>query len=56
MGSRTKKVIGFLIVAFFVYAIFVAPEQAANILQSIWNIIVEAFYALLAFFDALLNG
>ena len=56
MGPRTKKVIVFLVVAFFVYALFVSPERAAGILQSIWNIIVEAFYALLAFFDALLSG
>lgn len=56
MGSRTKKVILFLVLAFFIYAIFTSPDLAADIILTIWNILVQAFYALLEFFDSLLGG
>ena len=56
MGSKTKKVILFLVLAFFIYAIFTSPDQAAGIITSIWNILVQGFYALLEFFDSLLGG
>jgi|SoiMethySBSTD1v2_1073268.scaffolds.fasta_scaffold2287428_2 hypothetical protein len=56
MGPRTKKVILFLVLAFFIYAIFTSPDQAAGIITSIWNILVQGFYALLEFFDSLLGG
>ena len=55
VGPKTKKVILFLVLAFFVYMIFTAPDKAANIITTIWDILVQGFYALLEFFDALLR-
>ena len=42
MGSRTKKVILFLVLAFFIYAIFTSPDLAADIILTIWDILVQA--------------
>jgi hypothetical protein len=55
MGSKAKKIIGIIVVAFFVYAIFTSPTKAADIVANIWGIIVDGFYAILAFFGSLLN-
>jgi hypothetical protein len=52
---KVKKIILWVIVAFFVYAIFTSPDKAAGLLQNIWLIIVDGFNAILRFFDSLLN-
>lgn len=54
--DNVKKVILWVVLVFFIYAIFTAPDQAANIVISIWNVIVAGFNAILEFFDALLGG
>ena len=55
MGPKTKKVLGFLVLAFFIYAVFTNPTRAADLVANIWNLIVDGFNAILAFFGSLLN-
>jgi hypothetical protein len=53
--SKVKKIILWVVVAFFVYAIFTSPDKAAGIIQNIWGVVVDGFNAILRFFDSLLN-
>jgi hypothetical protein len=53
--SRTGKVILFIVLAFFIYAVFTSPTKAADIVGSLWGLIVDAFNAILTFFNSLLN-
>ena len=55
MGDKTKKVILFIVLAFFIFVVFTSPTKAADIVANIWATIVEAFYAILTFFNSLLN-
>ena len=55
MGSKAKKIILFIVLAFFVYAVFTSPTKAADIVGNIWGIIVDGFNAILTFFNSLLN-
>lgn len=55
MGSKTKKVILFIVLAFCVYAVFTSPTKAADIVGNLWGIIVDGFNAILTFFNSLLN-
>ena len=52
--GRLKKPLLWLIIAFFVYAIFKSPTQAAGIVNSAWDGLVAAARAVGRFFDALL--
>ena len=52
--DRLKKPLLYLILAFFVYAIFKSPTQAASIVNSGWDGLVEGMRAVGRFFDALL--
>jgi hypothetical protein len=54
--SNTRKIILTIVVAFIVYAVFTAPGQSANAVDSIWDLIKEGFDSITAFFDALLNS
>jgi hypothetical protein len=54
--GRLKKPLLWLLVAFFVYAIFKSPDQAAGIVKSGWAGIGEGLQAVGHFFDALLAG
>jgi hypothetical protein len=55
VGSKTKKVILFIVLAFFVYAVFTSPTKAADIVGNLWGVIVDGFNSILAFFNSLLN-
>jgi hypothetical protein len=55
VGSKTKKVILIIVLAFFVYAIFTSPTKAADIVTNLWGVIVDGFNAILSFFPSLLN-
>ncbi len=54
--SRLKRALIWLLVAFFVYAVFRSPDQAAGIVRSGWDGLVSGLGAIAAFFDALLKG
>ena len=55
MGKLRKPLI-WVLVAFFVYAVFRSPDQAAGIARNGWDGIVSGLGAVAAFFDALLRG
>lgn len=52
--SKAKKIILYILLAFFVYAIFMSPDKAAGIVANIWGVLVDGFDAILQFFDSLL--
>jgi len=52
---RFRKIVLWTLLAFFVYAIVKSPSQAADLLRSAWDIIVQAFKSIGGFFDALLS-
>jgi len=53
--QRVKKIVLWGLLAFFVYAIVKSPSQAADILRTIWDIILQGFKSIGSFFDALLS-
>jgi len=53
--QRVKKIVLWTVLAFFAYAIVKSPGQAADILRTIWDIIVEGVKSIGSFFDALLK-
>ncbi len=53
--SKARKVILWVVLAFFVYAIFTSPDKAADIVANIWGVIVDGFNAILQFFNSLLS-
>ncbi|WP_172669690.1 hypothetical protein [Arsenicicoccus sp. oral taxon 190] len=55
MNPKIKKVLLWLLVAFLIYAIIVSPDRAADIVRTVWDILVQAVQSLGRFFDKLLN-
>ena len=53
--QRVKKIVLWGVLAFFVYAVVKSPSQAADIVRTIWDIILQGFKSIGSFFDALLN-
>lgn len=53
--SRGKKVIAAIVVLFAIYVVYTSPAQAADIVKSIWHIVVVAVDSLFTFFHALLK-
>lgn len=53
--ARVKKILLYLVVAFVVYAVVTSPTQAADIVRTAWNIILDGFAALGTFFNSLLG-
>jgi hypothetical protein len=54
--GKLKKPLLWLVVAFFAYAIFKSPTQAADIVHAAWDGILQGLRAIGDFFDALLRG
>ena len=48
-----KRVLGWLVAAFVIYAIYKTPGQAADAANRIWDIIQNAFTSLTRFFNGL---
>ncbi|WP_325002904.1 hypothetical protein [Intrasporangium sp.] len=44
-----------IVLVFFVYAVFTSPEKAADIVTNIWGVILDGFNAIVRFFNSLLN-
>jgi hypothetical protein len=53
--KTVKKIVLWTLVAFFIFAVFTNPTQAANIVQGAWNIIVQGVSSIGAFFSDILN-
>lgn len=51
-----KKIVTWILVIFFLYAILTNPSSAADIVGSIWEIIYNGVRNIFAFFNELLSG
>lgn len=56
MSTRTKNVLGALIVIFVLYAIIVSPQQAADFVRMAFEAIADGVRAIFEFFDAIIDG
>jgi len=52
---RVKKIAGWLLLAFIIYAIVMSPAQAAVIMRTAFDIVAQGFRSIFTFFDALLG-
>jgi len=53
--KHVKKIVLWSLVIFFIYAIIKSPTQAADMVQNLWNLIVQAFTSIASFFNAILK-
>ena len=51
-----KKIVMWLLVIFLLYAILTSPISAADIFNSVWDIITNGVENIARFFDSLLRG
>lgn len=51
-----KKIVTWILVIFFLYAILTNPSAAADIVGSIWDIIESGVRNIFSFFNELLRG
>lgn len=54
--ANAKKLLVLLVVAFVIYAIVQSPQQAADIVHTVWNMIVAGFHGIADFFNRVLHG
>jgi hypothetical protein len=54
--QRVKKIVLWTLLAFFVYAVVKSPNQAADLVRTVWDIILQGLKSVGSFFDALLNN
>ena len=55
MLERVKKVTGWLLIAFLVYAVVKSPTQAADIVRTSFDVLSQGVQAIFTFFDALMR-
>ncbi|MEO8830588.1 hypothetical protein [Lapillicoccus sp.] len=53
--TRVRKILGWVLLIFLVYAIIKSPAQAADIVRTAFDIIAQGVQAIGSFFDALLR-
>jgi hypothetical protein len=53
--KHARKLVLWTLLAFFIYAIVTSPSQAASLVHTTWNIIVEGVKGIGGFFNAVLN-
>ena len=53
--DKVKRIFLWLVVIFILYSIFTAPQQAADLVGSTWDILKSGVENLAAFFNALLS-
>lgn len=53
--SKLKSIIPIILVIFVVYAIVISPQQAADVVSSTWNILVDGVTSIFAFFRAIIT-
>ncbi|WP_291522432.1 hypothetical protein [Branchiibius sp. NY16-3462-2] len=54
--ANAKKLLVLLVVAFVIYAIVQSPQQAADIVHTVWNMIVSGFRGIADFFNKVLHS
>lgn len=55
MPRKIRQVLWWLLAGFLIYAIVTSPNQAADILASVWDIIEQGFRNIGRFFEALID-
>ena len=50
-----KKIVLWLLVIFLLYAIFVSPTEAADMIGNVWDILANGVKNVARFFDALIS-
>ena len=53
--QRVKKIVPLTLLVFVVYAIVKSPAQAADLVHTLWDIIMQGMRGIGGFFDAVLN-
>ena len=53
--DRVKKVAGWLLIAFLIYAVVKSPTQAADIVHTSFDVLSQGVQAIFTFFDALIR-
>ena len=52
---RVKKIVPLTVLAFVVYAVVRSPTQAADLVHTLWDILVQGAKGIGGFFDAVLS-
>lgn len=55
MPHQVKRILVWIFWIFVIYAIFTSPDRAAQIVITVWEILVNGFSAIGIFFDRLLG-
>ena len=55
MPPTIKRIVLWLLFGFLVYAIITSPDRAADIIQAIWDIILQGFRNIGRFFSSLID-
>ncbi len=55
MPGTIKRILLWLVFGFLIYAIITSPDRAADIVQSVWDIIADGFRNIGQFFEALIG-
>lgn len=53
--SRVRRILGWVLLAYVVYAIVKSPTQAADVVRTSFDILAEGVRSIFTFFDSLLN-
>jgi hypothetical protein len=53
--TKLRKPLLWLLLAFFLYAVYKSPDQAASMVRTAWDGIVQGGHSVGRFFDALLK-
>ncbi len=53
--SRVRKILGWVLLAYLVYAIIKSPVQAADVVKTSFQILAEGVRSIFAFFDSLIS-
>jgi hypothetical protein len=53
--SRVRRILGWVLLAYVVYAIVKSPAQAADIVRTSFDILAQGVRSIFAFFDSLLG-
>ena len=53
--SRVRKILGWVLLAYVVYAIVKSPTQAADVVRTTFEILADGVRSIFAFFDSLMS-
>jgi hypothetical protein len=53
--SRVRRILGWVLLAYLLYAIVKSPTQAADVVRTSFEILAEGVRSIFTFFDSLLN-